>query len=85
MTVECKKKSKVQVFDTPQVVGCFKVESDAVYADVGHILTSWGHVWWYIHLLKAYTHILMGIICQINTSFICTFLFTTTALKAFYN
>ena len=23
------KKSKVQVFDTPQVVNCFKVESDA--------------------------------------------------------
>ena len=24
-----KSKSKVQVFDTPQVVNCFKVESDA--------------------------------------------------------
>ena len=29
------KKSKVQVFDTPQVVNCFKVESDAA------LLSSW--------------------------------------------
>ena len=30
-----KSKSKVLVFDTPQVVNCFKVESDAVF------LLSW--------------------------------------------
>ena len=46
------------------------------------ILTSWGYVWWYTHLLKAYTHILMGIIVKLThpSHRICTFLFTITAM-----
>ena len=39
------------------------------------ILTSWGHVGLYTHLLKAYTHFSMGIICQINSLLTDMYLF----------
>ena len=57
---------------TPSVVSRAIDESIHGYTPYTH---SWGHVWLYTDLLKAYTHILMGIICQINTLYMDLFIY----------